>query len=30
MVNKIWGFFIIGNIKLINDEILNCTKSAMT
>lgn len=38
MVNKIWGFFIIsgivfcfftGNIKLINDEILNCTKSAI-
>ena len=38
MVNKIWGFFIIsgiifslftGNIKLINEEILACTKSTI-
>ena len=38
MVNKIWGFFIIsgilfclftGNIKLVNEEILNCTKSTL-
>lgn len=38
MVNKIWGFFIIsgiilsllkGNIELINEEILNSTKSSL-
>ena len=38
MVNKIWGFFIIsgiifclftGNINIINEEILNCTKNTL-